>query len=618
MGLSSALALAMSGLRANQAALSIVSSNVANSQTPGYVEEGVDQSDIFSGTYGSSVQTTGVNRELDLFVQSQLRTETSGGMYSSQMANILNQLQSVYGTPGGQGSLENALNSFTSAIQALSTSTGNDSAQSTALSAAQNLAQSLNSATQGVQALRTNVNQDIGTSVNQANADMTTIANINSQLQGMSPGDPAAATLEDQRDSAINDLSTIMDVRTVTNGNQINVFTNEGVQLVSGNQPSTMSFSSPGSLGPNSQYSTDPSKNGVGSLTIQYPDGSSTDLVASKGISSGEIAADINLRDNVLVQAQTQLDQLAATLSSSLSDTTTDGTTISGPPAGFSVDTSGMQPGNTVNMTYTDATGAQHQIQLVDVTDPSALPLKNAPNANPQQIGVDFSKGLASVASQLNAQLGGNGIHFSNPSGTTLDVVGSGNATVDDASTTTTATQLQDGNPALPLFTDGNSPYTGAETGSGSEMTGYAGRITINPALLNNPSALSIFNTSPPTAAGDTTRSDYLFNQLTNATFNFSPQTGLGSAATPFNGTITDYMQQFLNLQGTSAAQATNLQAGQAVVVSTLQQKMASTSGVNIDAEMSNLIQLQNAYSANAHVMSVIQSMMTTLLQAQT
>ena len=39
MGLSSALATAMSGLRANQAALSIMSSNVANAQTPGYVTQ---------------------------------------------------------------------------------------------------------------------------------------------------------------------------------------------------------------------------------------------------------------------------------------------------------------------------------------------------------------------------------------------------------------------------------------------------------------------------------------------------------------------------------------------------------------------------------------------------
>ena len=56
---------------------------------------------------------------------------------------------------------------------------------------------------------------------------------------------------------------------------------------------------------------------------------------------------------------------------------------------------------------------------------------------------------------------------------------------------------------------------------------------------------------------------------------------------------------------------------GQDVVVNTLQQKFNSTSGVNIDAEMANLIALQNTYAANAHVMSVVQTMMQTLMQVQ-
>jgi flagellar hook-associated protein 1 FlgK len=38
---------------------------------------------------------------------------------------------------------------------------------------------------------------------------------------------------------------------------------------------------------------------------------------------------------------------------------------------------------------------------------------------------------------------------------------------------------------------------------------------------------------------------------------------------------------------------------------------------VNIDTEMSNLIAVQNTYAANAHIMSVVQTMMNTLLQAQ-
>ncbi|WP_213770170.1 flagellar hook-associated protein FlgK [Bradyrhizobium sp. dw_78] len=620
MGLSSALATAMSGLRANQAALSITSSNVANAQTPGYVTQSVNQVEVASGGIGSSVEVTGVNRELDTYVQSQLRTETAGGAYADQMSNILGQLQSVYGTPGGAGTLENALSSFTSALQAISTGSGSASSQSVALTAAQNLAQSLNSTTQSIQALRSNVNQDLGNCVSQANAAMTAIANINTQLQGLSPTDPAAATLEDQRDSAINTLSSLMDTRTVTSSSgEVSVFTNAGVQLVSGGLASTMSFSSPGTLTANSLYNTNPAQSGVGSLTIQLPNGASTDMVATNAVSSGQIAADLTLRDQTLVQAQTQVDQLAATLSSSLSDTTTAGTAVAGPPAGFSVDTSGMVAGNTVNLTYTPAgTSTQQQISIVNVADSSVLPLPNAPNANPKVIGVNFSNGMSSVVSQLNAALGGTGIQFSNPSGNTLSVAGYASATVSALSATTTASSLQDGSAALPLFTDGGTSYTGAITAGGSQMTGYAGRITVNPALLNNPSALSVYSTSPPTAAGDTTRSDYLFSQLTNATFNYSTQTGLGSTAAPFNGTITDYLQQFISQQGNAATQATQLQQGQDVVVSTLQEKFNSTSGVNIDTEMSNLIQLQNAYAANAHVMSVIQSMMNSLLQAQT
>ena len=622
MGLSSALATAMSGLRANQAALSITSSNIANAQTAGYVVQSPDQVEVATDGFGSSVQVTGVNRELDTFVQNQLRTETSGGGYADQTANILGQLQSVYGTPGGTGTLETAFNNFTTAIQALSTSSGGQTTQVTALSAAQSLAQQLNSTTQGIQALRSNVEQDIGTSVTTANTDMAQIASINTQLESLSPTDPTAATLEDQRDTAINQLSQLMDVNVTTSGaNQTSVFTNTGIQLVAGSQASKFNFTSPGTLNATSLYNADPTKSGVGTLTITLPNGSSLDVVANHVISSGQIAADLTLRDTTLVQAQSQVDQMAATLSSSLSDQTTAGTAVtSGTQNGFSLSTANMLAGNTINLSVTNtATNTQQQIQIVNVTDPTALPLQNAPNANPKQIGINFSSGMASAVAQLNAALGSSGLQFSNPSGSTLQVINSSaNTTVNSAAVTTTTSSLTSGSPQLPLFIDAGSPYTGAITGAGSEMTGLAGRITVNPALLNNPSNLTVYSTNPPTAAGDTTRSDFIYTQLTSSTFTYSSSTGLGSNSSPLSGTIPSYLQQFLSLQSNAAASATQLQQGQDVVVSTLQQKFNSTASVNIDTEMSNLIALQNSYAANAHVMSVVQSMMNTLLQAQT
>jgi flagellar hook-associated protein 1 FlgK len=617
MGLSSALATAMSGLRANQAALSIISSNVSNAQTPGYVTQNPNQIEVASGDFGSTVTTTGVNRQLDLFVQNQLRTETGGGAYATQTSNILNQLQSVYGTPGGAGTLETALNNFTTALQSMSNNPGNFSAQGVALSSAQSLAQQLNSTTQGIQSLRSNVAQDIGNSAAQANVDMTQIAQLNTKLAGMSSTDPQAATLMDQRDNAINDLSKYVDVRVVTgSSNQTSIFTNSGIQLVGDGLASSFTYDTPGALTATSLYSANPAQNGVGSLSIKLPNGASIDVVANNVLSSGQIAADLKLRDQTLVQAQTQVDQMAATLASSLSDITTAGTAVTGPPAGIAVNTSNVLPGNTINLTYTDtATNTQRQISIVNVTDPNALPLQNGANPNPLLVGINFSLGTASAVSQLNTALGSFGLQFSN-SGSTVNLLGSAAATVNSASTSTTVTSLTSGNPQLPLFTDGNSLYTGQYTAGGPQMTGLAGRISVNPAVVADPTKLSTYSTSPPTPSGDNTRSDFLFTQLTSATFSYSPSTGLGSAAQPFKGSISSYLQQFISQQGNAATVATQLQQGQSVVVSTLQQKFDSTASVNIDTEMANLIQVQNTYAANAHIMSVVQSMMQSLLQA--
>jgi flagellar hook-associated protein 1 FlgK len=624
MSLGSALATAMSGLRANQAALSIVSSNIANAQTPGYVAQSVNQVETLTGDIGASVSVTGVNRQLNQFIQSQLRTETSGGAYADQMASVLTQLQSVYGTPGNAGTLETAYSDFTTALQSLQTSSGSSSAQITAATAAQNLAQQLNATTQGIQTLRSNAEQDINISVGQANAAMNQIAQINTQLQGLKPTDPTAATLMDQRDKAIDQLSQLMDIRVSTNtNNQTTVYTTNGTELV-GAQASQLSFNSQGTLNANSQWNANPAKSSTGTITITLANGASIDMIATNSIGSGQIAADVTLRDKTLVQAQAQIDQLAASMASALSDKTTAGTAAPAalaPKAGFDLDLSNVLPGNTVNFTYTDkTTNTQHQVTIVRVDDPTALPLSN-PGANPNNpvIGVNFSGGMASVVAQLNAALGTSNLQFSNPAGSTLRVLdnGTNSATVNAASVTATVSSLAGGSAQLPLFTDGSQLYTGSITGTGSQQTGLAGRITVNSALLADPSKLTVYNTSPLTNAGDTTRPDFLYSQLTSGTFTYSPQTGLGTAATPFKGTLSGFMQQFLSLQSNASTSATQLQQGQDVVVNALQQKFKSVSGVNIDTEMSNLISLQNSYAANAHVMSVVQSMMTSLMQVQ-
>ena len=83
-----------------------------------------------------------------------------------------------------------------------------------------------------------------------------------------------------------------------------------------------------------------------------------------------------------------------------------------------------------------------------------------------------------------------------------------------------------------------------------------------------------------------------------------------------FTGTLVNFAKQFISQQGEAATAAKQLADGQAVVLNTLQKKVTDASGVNIDDEMAHLLALQNAYSANARVMSSIKQMYDTLMQA--
>ena len=614
MSVSQALSAALAGINATQQALSVVAGNVANADTPGYVEESVNQVETGSpGQAGSSVDVTGINRDLNTLLQSQLWTETSGDSYADASAQLYQQLQQIYGTPGASDSFDSIFDNFTSALQALSTSPSSYSAQSAVIGSAQSLAQNLNSMTTTIQQLRSQAEAGIAADVQTANTALQQIAQINEQLQTAAP-DSSTATLEDQRDEDVTQLTQLMNVQVTQNSdNQISIFTGTGQQLVAGPQASQLTFNAVGAISPTDLWSANPAQDGVGTITLTLPGGGATDLVATNAIQSGQIGAYLQMRDTVLPQAQEQLDEFANQMSQALSNQTISGTAVtSGSQSGFSIDTSALLPGNSVQLTYTDASNSQHTVTIVALGTGGTLPLRSS--GNNQVIGINFTGGMSSVVSQLNAALHTN-LQFSNPSGTLLQAVnanGSGNV-VDSLSATSTVTSLTSGLAQLPLFTDGSSPITGAITASGSQTTGLAGRIEVNPALVASPSNLVAYASS--TAAGDPTRPNFLLNQMTNAALTYSPATGLGTATSPYTGTLTQYISAVATQQSQAANAATNLQQGQGTVLTALQQRFNDQSGVNIDTEMSNLIALQNAYGANARVMTTIEEMMATLLQ---
>jgi flagellar hook-associated protein 1 FlgK len=546
--------------------------------------------------------------------------EASGGAYADFKSQFYDRLQSIYGAPGSASSLESLYSNLTTALQTLTANPADYSARAGVIGSAQALAQQINSVSSQIQSLRSDAELGIADAVRSANDAMSRIAQLNQQIAAHATNDAASANLRDQRDMYIDRLGQLMDIRTSeSNTGEINVFTNSGFQLV-GATAAKLSFDAQGTVTAGAEWSADPSQRGVGTITLTVGNGQGTDLIANNGNRSGQLAAFIEMRDKILVQAQAQVDELAAALSSALSDVTRAGTAATGvsPQAGFDVDVGGLQAGNTIKLNYTDtATGKIHNLTIVRVDDPSALPLSASATTDPNDevVGINWSGGLPSAITQLNALFGGR-IQFSNPSGSVLRVLDDGAANTSDinaASATVTATSLLSGSSEMPFFMDGSVVYSGAISGSGSQKVGFAGRIAINPALIADPSRLVAFDANTP--SGETARPDFVYKQLTETSLSFSADTGFGTPGAPFASSLPTYLRQMLSQQGDAALSASNLKEGQSLVVTALQQRLDETSGVDIDQEMSNLVTLQTAYSANARVLTVVKELMDSLLR---
>ena len=80
-------------------------------------------------------------------------------------------------------------------------------------------------------------------------------------------------------------------------------------------------------------------------------------------------------------------------------------------------------------------------------------------------------------------------------------------------------------------------------------------------------------------------------------------------------GTVSELVSQTMDHTGGVAADATSDADTQKMTLETLSQRMDGEYGVNVDNEMAQLVQLQNAYAANSRVISMVQDLMNKLLE---
>ncbi len=261
------LQTALSGLEAAQAAITTTGENIANANTTGYTRQTVQTaatSPLNVANQGGSIQVgtgvtiTDISRVRNQFLDVQYRAQNSATSNANSNATELGQVQTAMSDSSNSG-IQNAMSQFWSAWSALGTASGSSQAAAVqnVVDAGQTLASTFNTVAQQIQTVQSQASQQYAslTGTNgQVAQDAQTIATLNAQISQAQQAGISPNTLMDQRDNALDDLSSLANI-SVSTGSDGAVTVNFGdasTPLVSGTTvtwPQTLTSAAGGQLG---------------------------------------------------------------------------------------------------------------------------------------------------------------------------------------------------------------------------------------------------------------------------------------------------------------------------------------------------------------------------------
>jgi len=160
--------------------------------------------------------------------------------------------------------------------------------------------------------------------------------------------------------------------------------------------------------------------------------------------------------------------------------------------------------------------------------------------------------------------------------------------------------------------------YTGA-TGMPTSATGLAGLIEVNPAVDpnqgGNPDLVRDGINTNFNTGNDASYSTQLQNLLTSLQAN---QTFSASGGIESSGSLSSYTQASVGWLEAQQQNVSNESSYQSTLLTSTTSALSNATGVNLDNEMSKMLDLEQSYSSSAQLMTAINSMFTSLITAVT
>ncbi len=232
MSIGSVFSVARSAMSTQQIVIATVGHNIANAEVDGYSRQRVDleASDaqhFLYGDLGTGVRIQNIGRIRDTWLDAAYRTESGSASSASLRSDLLTRIEQVLGEPSDTG-LASAMDALWSSWSDLATQPTSTAARAVVQQRAQGVVLTLNTFDRQLTDVRQQTAAQLGGAVREINELVDTIAGLNGRIVSSEVSGNEAPDLRDQRDRALDRLSTLGSVRVIP-------YANGGTQVLLGN-----------------------------------------------------------------------------------------------------------------------------------------------------------------------------------------------------------------------------------------------------------------------------------------------------------------------------------------------------------------------------------------------
>lgn len=307
MSLGSAIGAAISGLSVSSRLAGVVSTNVSNALTPGYVRRTAEVAALLAGGEAAGVTVESIGREVKPHLLGERRGAGASAAAAEARTAFLQAVETALGAADSADSLTGSAASFEAALIAAASRPESQTQLATVLEGAEGLVAQLNRASDTIQDQRVQADAAIAGQVSQLNTALAQVADLNAQIRiGIAAGRDTN-DLQDLRQKTVDSISVLMPLREYArDGGAIALYSTSGATLVEG-RAAVFGFERTGAIDAASSLA-------AGTLSGLTLDGRAITTGEASMIAGGSLAENFAIRDDLAPALQANLDAVARNL----------------------------------------------------------------------------------------------------------------------------------------------------------------------------------------------------------------------------------------------------------------------------------------------------------------